>query len=118
MDLCDAGPDSAGASVADSVLVVLCVPVGAMGAAAATIADALPTGAIVSDVGSCKEAVAPALREALPEAVIVPAPPVAGPEPSGPDTGFALLIHGRRRLLTPPAENGRGSVRGRMGKCE
>src|SRR3546814_6874438 len=102
MDLCDAGPDSAGASVADSVLVVLCVPVGAMGAAAATIADALPAGAIVSDVGSCKEAVATALREALPEAVIVPAHPVAGTEQSGPESGIASLFHGRWCILTPP----------------
>src|SRR3546814_13770279 len=73
-----------------------------MGAAAATIADALPAGAIVSDVGSCKEAVATALREALPEAVIVPAHPVAGTEQSGPESGFASLFHGRWCILTPP----------------
>src|SRR3546814_19066046 len=73
-----------------------------MGAAAATIADALPAGAIVSDVGSCKEAVATALREALPEAVIVPAHPVAGTEQSGPESGFAPLFHGRWCILTPP----------------
>src|SRR3546814_3741104 len=76
IDLCDAVADTAGASVADADLVVLCVPVGAMGAAAAAMAGDLPAGAIVSDVGSCKEAVATALREALPEAVIVPAHPV------------------------------------------
>src|SRR3546814_12636654 len=48
IDLCDAVPDSAGASVAAADLVVLCVPVGALGAASATIADALPAGALVS----------------------------------------------------------------------
>src|SRR3546814_5250385 len=35
------------------------------------------SGAIVSDVGSCKEAVATALREALPEAVIASTPNAA-----------------------------------------
>ncbi|RIA44436.1 cyclohexadieny/prephenate dehydrogenase [Hephaestia caeni] len=102
IDLCDTVADSAGASVAEADLVVLCVPVGAMGAAAAEIAGDLPAGAIVSDVGSCKQAVATALREALSEAVIVPAHPVAGTEQSGPESGFASLFHGRWCILTPP----------------
>jgi cyclohexadieny/prephenate dehydrogenase len=101
IELCDDVADSAGAAVIDADLVVLCVPVGAMGTAAADFADDLPAEAIVSDVGSCKEAVAAALGEALPNATIVPAHPVAGTEQSGPEAGFASLFRGRWCILTP-----------------
>ena len=82
-------------------LVILCVPVGAMAAAAEAIAPGLGPDALVSDVGSCKAFVAEELRRALPEARIVPAHPVAGTENSGPDAGFASLFHGRWCILTP-----------------
>lgn len=94
--------DTAGASVTDADLVILCVPVGAMGAAAAEIADDLPPEAIVSDVGSSKESVLAAIRGALPDATIIPAHPVAGTENSGPDAGFATLFNGRWCIVTPP----------------
>ena len=102
--VCDS-PDDA---VRDAQLVILCVPVGAMGAAAQCIAGALPPGAIVSDVGSSKHSVAKAIAKALPDAVIVPAHPVAGTEKSGPDAGFPELFRHRWCILTPeddtPAE--------------
>ena len=101
LGLVDAVAEAAGAAVAGADLVILCVPVGAMGAVAAGIAADLPAGAIVSDVGSCKAAVARALRAALPGATIVPAHPVAGTERSGPEAGFASLFHGRWCILTP-----------------
>lgn len=101
---------SAGAAVADADLVILCVPVGAMRAAAAAIAADLPAGAVVSDVGSSKASVAAALREALPEAVIIPAHPVAGTENSGPDAGFSTLFQGRWCILTPTAGAGDSDV--------
>ncbi|WP_174292386.1 prephenate/arogenate dehydrogenase family protein [Sphingomonas bacterium] len=108
IDLLDEVADTPGAAVAEADLVILCVPVGAMGAAAAQIAASLPAAAIVSDVGSCKAEVARALREALPDATIVPAHPVAGTERSGPEAGFASLFHGRWTIVTPiegtPAE--------------
>ena len=56
--LCDDVADTAGAAVIDADLVILCVPVGAMGDGGAQIAADLPADAIVSDVGSCKAAVA------------------------------------------------------------
>ncbi len=99
--LCDDVADTAGTSVIDADLVILCVPVGAMGAAAADIAADLPADAIVSDVGSCKESVVEAVRAALPEATFVPAHPVAGTENSGPEAGFASLFHGRWCIVTP-----------------
>lgn len=101
IELCHDIADSAGAAVTDADLVILCVPVGAIGNAAAELADDLPEDAIVSDVGSCKTSVAAALREALPNATIVPAHPVAGTEDSGPDAGFAELFENRWCILTP-----------------
>ena len=85
-------------------LVLLCVPVGAMGKAARAFASALPVRAIVSDVGSSKQSVGAALAEALPGRRIIPAHPVAGTERSGPDAGFATLFHHRWCILTPPAD--------------
>ena len=102
LQLFDDVTDTAGAAVIDADLVILCVPVGAMGAAAADFAADLPPDAIVSDVGSCKAEVVRALAEALPGATIVPAHPVAGTERSGPEAGFATLFHGRWCILTPP----------------
>ena len=102
--LCDDITDTPGAAVIDAELVILCVPVGAMGAAAAEIAADLPADAIVSDVGSCKAAVARALADALPGVAIVPAHPVAGTEESGPEAGFATLFHRRWCILTPLPE--------------
>jgi cyclohexadieny/prephenate dehydrogenase len=94
-----ATPDEA---VADADLVILCVPVGAMGEAAREIADALPLAAVVSDVGSSKHDITRELTEALPGHAIIPAHPVAGTEHSGPDAGFATLFHQRWCIVTPP----------------
>ncbi|WP_425228612.1 prephenate/arogenate dehydrogenase family protein [Sphingomonas sp.] len=102
LDLADDVTDTAGAAVIDADLVILCVPVGAIGAAARDIAADLPADAIVSDVGSCKAEVARALADALPGVAIVPAHPVAGTEQSGPRAGFATLFHHRWCILTPP----------------
>ena len=101
IELCDDFTDTPGAAVIDADLVILCVPVGAIGAVAAEIAPDLPADAVVSDVGSCKAAVARSLREALPHAALVPAHPVAGTEQSGPEAGFATLFHRRWCILTP-----------------
>jgi cyclohexadieny/prephenate dehydrogenase len=102
LGLCDDVTDTVGASVMDADLVMLCVPVGAMGAVAAEFAADLPADTVVSDVGSCKQSVAEALGAALPGATIIPAHPVAGTEKSGPDAGFATLFEGRWCILTPP----------------
>lgn len=101
IELADDIADTAGAAVIDADLVMLCVPVGAMGAVAAEFADDLPADAIVSDVGGSKESVLAALRAVLPHATIVPGHPVAGTEHSGPEAGFATLFRGRWCILTP-----------------
>lgn len=101
IDLCDDVTDTPGASVTDADLVVLCVPVGAMGAVAREIVADLPADCIVSDVGGAKASVFAALREALPGVVIVPGHPVAGTEFCGPESGFASLFRDRWCILTP-----------------
>lgn len=110
LGFCDDVADTAGTAVIDAGLVILCVPVGAMGTVAASISDDLPADAIVSDVGSCKQSVAEALAAALPQATIIPAHPVAGTEKSGPDAGFATLFKGRWCILTPPANASEAAV--------
>ncbi len=101
LNLCDDVADTPDAAVTDADLVILCVPVGAMGEVAATLAADMPADAIISDVGSSKAGVAEALAKALPDNVIVPAHPVAGTERSGPEAGFAALFHQRWCILTP-----------------
>jgi cyclohexadieny/prephenate dehydrogenase len=96
--------DTPAEAVKGADLVILCVPVGAMGEVAREIAPALSEGAVVSDVGSSKQTVIAALREALPGRTIIPAHPVAGTEHSGPDAGFASLFQQRWCIVTPPED--------------
>ena len=102
--LTDGIADTAAEAVAGADLVVLCVPVGAMGDAARAMAPGLAPGVLISDVGSSKAGVAAALAEALPGHRVIPAHPVAGTEQSGPDAGFATLFRNRWCILTPPAD--------------
>ena len=83
-------------------LIVFCVPVGAIGAAAAELQGHLKADAVISDVGSSKASVLAELQAALPDHAIIPAHPVAGTERSGPEAGFSSLFHNRWCILTPP----------------
>ncbi|ACL60646.1 prephenate/arogenate dehydrogenase family protein [Methylobacterium nodulans] len=103
LGLADHVTDDLAAGVAEADLVILCVPVGAVGPVTAALAGALKPGAILSDVGSVKGAVMAAAAPHVPDhAAFVPAHPVAGTEQSGPDAGFATLFQGRWCILTPP----------------
>lgn len=94
--------DTAAEAVANADLVIPAVPVGAMGPAIQAAAPALKPGAIVSDVGSVKQAVVAAIAPHLPANVVfVPGHPLAGTEHSGPDAGFAHLFQNRWFILTP-----------------
>ncbi|MFA3915907.1 prephenate/arogenate dehydrogenase family protein [Ruegeria hyattellae] len=100
--LCDRVCDSAAEAAEGADLVVLCVPVGAMGAVAAEIEPVLKPGATVSDVGSVKRSVVGAVSPHIPQGVhFVPAHPLAGTEHSGPQSGFAELFDNRWCLLVP-----------------
>ncbi|KRS16583.1 prephenate/arogenate dehydrogenase family protein [Roseovarius indicus] len=109
--LCDRVCDSAAEAVEGADLVVLCVPVGAMGAVAAEIAPVLKPGATVSDVGSVKKDVIDAVAPHLPDGVhFVPAHPLAGTEHSGPRSGFAELFENRFTLIVPVEGTDREAV--------
>ncbi|MFA5539629.1 MAG: prephenate/arogenate dehydrogenase family protein [Gemmobacter sp.] len=106
--LCDSVHETAAGAVEGADLVVLAVPVGAMGKLAAEIAPHLKPGATVTDVGSVKQAVIEAVGPHIPEDVhFIPGHPLAGTEHSGPRSGFAALFRNRWCLLVPgeaPAE--------------
>jgi cyclohexadieny/prephenate dehydrogenase len=100
--LCDRVTDTAAEAVEGADLVVLAVPVGAMGEIAAEIAPHLKPGATITDVGSVKRAVIDAVGPHLPEGVhFIPGHPLAGTEHSGPLSGFAELFENRWCLLVP-----------------
>jgi len=100
--LCDRVCDSAAEAVEGADLVVLCVPVGAMGPVAAEIAPFLKPGCTVSDVGSVKRDVIQSVGPYLPDGVhFIPAHPLAGTEHSGPESGFAELFDNRWCLIVP-----------------
>ncbi|WP_026757186.1 prephenate/arogenate dehydrogenase family protein [Sediminimonas qiaohouensis] len=109
--LCDRVCDSAAEAVEGADLVVLCVPVGAMGAVAAEIAPVLRPGATLSDVGSVKRAVIDAVGPHVPQGVhFIPAHPLAGTEHSGPESGFSGLFDNRWCLLVPDEGTDAGAV--------
>jgi len=102
---CQSVHEHAAEAVMDADLVVLAVPVGAMGPLAAEIAPYLKRGATVTDVGSVKQAVVEAVAPHLPDHVsFIPGHPMAGTEHSGPYSGFATLFENRWVLLTPLPE--------------
>ena len=99
--LCDVR-ETAAEAVAGADLVVLAVPVGAMGAAAEAVAPHLAPGATVTDVGSVKRSVVEAVEPHLPKGVaFVPGHPLAGTERSGPEAGFATLFEKRWCVIVP-----------------
>lgn len=102
LGLCDRVCATAAEAVQGADLVVLAVPVGAMGAIAAEIGPHLAAGATITDVGSVKGAVVCAVAPHLPKDVhFIPGHPMAGTEYSGPRSGFATLFENRWWLLTP-----------------
>ncbi|WP_421703188.1 prephenate/arogenate dehydrogenase family protein [Aliiroseovarius sp.] len=102
INLVDRVTETAAEAVKDADLIVLAVPVGAMGAVAAEIGPHLKPGATVTDVGSVKKAVIEAVQPHIPEGVhFIPGHPLAGTEHSGPTSGFAELFDNRWCLIVP-----------------
>lgn len=117
--LCDRVAETAAAAVEGADLVVLAVPVGAMGELAEEIGPHLAAGATVTDVGSVKQAVIAAVVPHLPEDVhFIAGHPIAGTEHSGPRSGFATLFVNRWWLLTPQEGADRGAVARLRALCE
>ena len=98
------------AALAGADLVVLGVPVGALGEAAAAIAGHLGPDALVTDVGSVKGPVIGLVAPHLDMRRFVPGHPVAGTENSGPDAAVANLYRDRWCILTPTPDTDPGAV--------
>ncbi|THH36965.1 prephenate/arogenate dehydrogenase family protein [Aliishimia ponticola] len=102
LGFCDRVEDSAAAACEGADLVVLAVPVGAMGGVAQEIAPVLADGCTVTDVGSVKRDVIDHVAPHLPDNVhFVPAHPLAGTEHSGPNAGFAELFDNKWTIIVP-----------------
>ncbi len=100
--LCDTVCDDVLDAVKDADLVILAVPVGAIGDVFEQIASSLKPGATVSDVGSVKQSVIDQVTPNLPSHVhFIPTHPMAGTEHSGPGAGFATLFDNRWCLIVP-----------------
>ncbi len=83
-------------------LVVLCVPIGAMGALARQIAPMLSPRAVVTDVGSVKSPVVDELRGIFGQAGrFVGSHPMAGSEQTGIAAARAELFDGAACIVTP-----------------
>ena len=106
LGMADAVFDTAAEAVAGADLVIFAAPPAAIGGAVAEAASGLKRGAILSDVGSVKGAVAEAMARSAPEGVfVIPGHPIAGTEQSGPDAGFATLFEGRWAILCPLSDD-------------
>ena len=107
----DRAEETASKAVAGADLVILCTPVGVVGAVAAEIQGDLAQGAILTDVGSVKGSLVRDVAPLVPKGVhFIPGHPISGTEKSGPDAGFAELFDGRWCILTPVPGTDAGAV--------
>ncbi len=98
--------EEAAASVSECVsgcdLIVFATPVSTYAALLSQAFASIPSGAIITDVGSVKETALEGIMPNLPSGcVFIPAHPIAGSEKSGPEYGSAHLFESRRIILTP-----------------
>lgn len=94
-----ASPETA---VAGAELVILAVPVGAIPVLASNLKGSLTPGAVVTDVGSTKEAVVRSLESYLmPEVAYVGGHPMSGSERSGLKAADPYLFENAAYVLTP-----------------
>jgi len=100
IDVAAASPAEA---VADADLVIIAVPVQATGVVLASIRDALPGTATLTDVGSVKGSFVTAVREVWGELGprVIPGHPIAGSEKSGVSAATVSLFDHHKVILTP-----------------
>ncbi len=98
--------DSYSENVADVVndadLVMLATPVSTYKNIVKEITPFLKKGAVITDVGSVKQAVIEDILSVLPKGIeFVPGHPIAGSEKSGPEAGFIEMFNNRWFIFTP-----------------
>lgn len=106
LGIIDSGETNPAKAVIDADIVVIATPVGSIKSILSLISDSLKPGAIVSDVGSVKEAVVNDVIElygVMPD-WFIPAHPVAGTEKSGIEASFHTLFNKCQVVLTPVEE--------------
>lgn len=102
LGLADSFSADAVEAVADADLVVMSVPVGAIGALAQRIIPAMKPGAVLTDTGSTKRSVVRDVTPHVGDGIHwIPSHPLAGTEHSGPAAGFPDLFNGRYWLILP-----------------
>lgn len=105
LELADDTTDDPAEAAAGADVVVIATPLSAYAAIGERIKPVLKDGAILTDVGSVKQATIRDLLPHVPPGVrFVPGHPVAGTEHSGPEAGFAELFLDRWCILTPLPE--------------
>jgi prephenate dehydrogenase len=99
------------AVVREADLVVLCVPIGTMGALAREIAPLLPPRAVVTDVGSVKAPVVQELGAIFDgRGRFIGSHPMAGSEQTGLDAARVDLFDGAACIVTPDGRSDAGAV--------
>lgn len=90
-------------AVRDADMVLLAVPMGAMGKLLQQIKPALPAEAVLTDAGSTKGSIVAEVEQAFGKDFtrFVPGHPIAGREKSGVEAAIVDLYHNRRVILTP-----------------
>jgi len=89
-------------AVAQADLVIMAVPVGALGRLAETIIPHMKAGAVLTDTGSTKRSVLRDVTPHLTDSIIwLPSHPLAGTEHSGPKAGIETLFDGRYWIVLP-----------------
>jgi prephenate dehydrogenase len=108
----DTAAESASEAAKGADLVVVAVPVRAIGPVLHDVALALSPEAVVTDVGSTKTDVTRIAREELRALFprFVPAHPIAGREASGVEAATADLFKGARVVVTPAPETAADAI--------
>jgi prephenate dehydrogenase len=106
LGIIDQAADSVSEAARGADLVVVALPVRAIGGALHDVGLALEPHAVVTDVGSTKSEVVRIAREELRGRFprFVPGHPIAGREASGVEAATAELFRGARVVLTPQPE--------------
>lgn len=112
LDVIDSYTHDPAEAVRDADMVVVATNLRTIPAIFDAIVNALPTDALITDVGSAKGEVIKAAEKTLGDALprFVPGHPIAGTEHSGVEASFAELYVDHRVILTPIAENAEEDV--------